>query len=70
MQCEAEKTLRIILDDYFCVMGAKYALYFALIFFLFFTVCSVRVIGESDIMQEFLSESDEVSRIKTLYLQY
>lgn len=23
-------------------------------------VCSVRVIGESDIMQEFLSESDEV----------
>lgn len=26
-----------------------------------FAVCSVRVIGESDIMQEFLSESDEVS---------
>lgn len=25
-------------------------------------VCSVRVIGESDIMQEFLSESDEVKR--------
>lgn len=23
-------------------------------------VCSIRVIGESDIMQEFLSESDEV----------
>lgn len=27
-------------------------------------VCSVRVIGESDIMQEFLSESDEVEKIK------
>lgn len=27
---------------------------------LFSTVCSIRVIGESDIMQEFLSESDEV----------
>lgn len=26
----------------------------------FSLVCSVRVIGESDIMQEFLSESDEV----------
>lgn len=26
-----------------------------------FVVCSVRVIGESDIMQEFLSESDEVN---------
>lgn len=25
-------------------------------------VCSVRVIGESDIMQEFLSESDEVKK--------
>ncbi|MGH0189637.1 UNVERIFIED_CONTAM: hypothetical protein FKN15_037119 [Acipenser sinensis] len=28
-------------------------------------VCSVRVIGESDIMQEFLSESDEVRRAHT-----
>lgn len=28
---------------------------------LFSAVCSVRVIGESDIMQEFLSDSDEVS---------
>lgn len=27
------------------------------------SVCSVRVIGESDVMQEFLSESDEVSQI-------
>lgn len=26
-------------------------------------MCSVRVIGESDIMQEFLSESDEVRKI-------
>lgn len=40
---------------------------FSVYFFFFFCcslfispVCSVRVIGESDIMQEFLSESDEV----------
>ena len=32
-------------------------------FSLLSAVCSVRVIGESDIMQEFLSESDEVRRI-------
>lgn len=33
----------------------------AMFFFLYLSlVCSVRVIGESDIMQEFLSESDEV----------
>lgn len=34
--------------------------------FVFFAVCSVRVIGESDIMQEFLSESDEVKSATNL----
>lgn len=32
-------------------------------------VCSVRVIGESDIMQEFLSESDEVT-LKHLFVSH
>ena len=33
-----------------------------------FLVCSVRVIGESDIMQEFLSESDEVKTTHLCFL--
>lgn len=37
------------------------------IYYVFSTVCSVRVIGESEIMQEFLSESDEVSRKVDIY---
>lgn len=35
---------------------------------LFSIVCSIRVIGESDIMQEFLSESDEVGEYPLQWL--
>lgn len=37
------------------------------VFCVLTAVCSVRVIGESDVMQEFLSESDEV-KLKNLLL--
>lgn len=40
-----------------------YKYLFASVSSFLFPVCSVRVIGESDVMQEFLSESDEVSHL-------
>lgn len=61
------KTLqRIILEDK-CRIEKSLIKYscspFCSLILSLFTVCSVRVIGESDIMQEFLSESDEVSQM-------
>lgn len=47
----------------FLIFNCFRVICFSLIFFS--PVCSVRVIGESDIMQEFLSESDEVCIIFT-----
>lgn len=53
--------------DYVFIVGFEVQNSLNSILCIFSTVCSVRVIGESDIMQEFLSESDEVNRKVHIY---